>query len=412
MLNKKRFIKYYSAVGIQLLNAIVFFALLNLLLWGVFGILDELSGTPQARFESDRFESENTLQSYPGWEESELKILLDVGLFNIFDPYTQFRVGPIASKYVNVDTNGYRLVKDQGSWPPADDALNVFVFGGSTTFGLGLPDDQTIPSFLQTFLRKSLLSDVYVYNFGKLAHFSVQERISFEQLLLNKFRPNLVVFIDGLNDFIAHDGVPVWSHRLNTLVEQSNSERREVRLNWYLDTIDVLHHFPFYRVARSAKGALNSFVNDQSNVPIGHTVIATSDERGNFDLEASIADQVVERWIQNKDMTIRLTDSYDIESVFVIQPVPVHNYDINYHHAASGNMEYFGKVRRAVSGYQSFDRMRRSNGLGSNVLWLADVQKDRTENLYVDRSHYTAKFSEELASYISEHILEESLLTD
>jgi hypothetical protein len=43
------------------------------------------------------------------------------------------------------------------------------------------------------------------------------------------------------------------------------------------------------------------------------------------------------------------------------------------------------------------DGLRASPRLGTNFVWLGDVQDGRTESLYVDIIHYTAGFSRELA---------------
>ncbi len=42
--------------------------------------------------------------------------------------------------------------------------------------------------------------------------------------------------------------------------------------------------------------------------------------------------------------------------------------------------------------------------LGTDVLWLADMQENARENLYVDSVHYTAAFSKEIAGRICEFI--------
>ena len=47
-----------------------------------------------------------------------------------------------------------------------------------------------------------------MYNFGRAFYFSSQERILFEQLLLDGHRPATAVFLDGLNDFYFASGQP------------------------------------------------------------------------------------------------------------------------------------------------------------------------------------------------------------
>jgi hypothetical protein len=47
------------------------------------------------------------------------------------------------------------------------------------------------------------------------------------------------------------------------------------------------------------------------------------------------------------------------------------------------------------------EKLRAQGKLGSNVLWLADMQQDKHENLYVDSIHYNPPFSKEIAAQIS-----------
>ena len=80
------------------------------------------------------------------------------------------------------------------------------MFGGSTAFGIGVPDDQTVASHLQTQLGTARDGrEVRVYNFGRGAYYSSQERALFERLIVAGYVPNLAIFLDGLNDFFFYD---------------------------------------------------------------------------------------------------------------------------------------------------------------------------------------------------------------
>ena len=43
---------------------------------------------------------------------------------------------------------------------------------------------------------------------------------------------------------------------------------------------------------------------------------------------------------------------------------------------------------------------RAQGKLGPTVLWLADMQQEKRENLYVDQIHYNAVLSKEIAAQI------------
>jgi hypothetical protein len=125
---------------------------------------------------------EKLQQIYPGWAPEELAaLLLEDDTISEYEPYTQFKPKAKTGLFVNVAPEGVRRVERQRPWPPQDDTLRIFVFGGSTTFGAGMPDARTIPSRLQAYLEDHSCGDAAVYNFGRPQYFSSQERALFTQ---------------------------------------------------------------------------------------------------------------------------------------------------------------------------------------------------------------------------------------
>ncbi len=55
-----------------------------------------------------------------------------------YRPYTTWRHGPFESEHLNIDDNFLRVTPGADCSP---DAYRVFVFGGSTMWGVGSPDD-------------------------------------------------------------------------------------------------------------------------------------------------------------------------------------------------------------------------------------------------------------------------------
>lgn len=139
------------------------------------------------------------LAAYPGWDELGVRQLLAETWTAplVYEPHTGFKEGPRRGKHVNVLEPGFRMSKDQGPWPPEPQgSCAVFLFGGSTTFGYGLPDHETVASHLQDFLSGARLPcEPRVYNFGRGFYFSTQERILFEQLVEAGFVPDVAIFL-------------------------------------------------------------------------------------------------------------------------------------------------------------------------------------------------------------------------
>ena len=61
------------------------------------------------------------------------------------EPYTIWDRRYHPGDLINIDLEGFRHTTNNSD---ADDALSVWVFGGSTAWGEGAPDDETIPSHL------------------------------------------------------------------------------------------------------------------------------------------------------------------------------------------------------------------------------------------------------------------------
>ena len=77
----------------------------------------------------------------------------------------------------------------------------IWFFGGSTTYGTGVSWDRTLPSYFARMFKPS--DCIEVVNYGTPYHYSLQEKLYFvSNLLRGDKRPNIVIFVDGLNDFI------------------------------------------------------------------------------------------------------------------------------------------------------------------------------------------------------------------
>ncbi len=94
--------------------------------------------------------------------------------------------------------------------------------------------------------------------------------------------------------------------------------------------------------------------------------------------------------------------------VFVWQPISVYKFDLNYHpfsKAMSFSEHFFAGV-----GYQQMAQLRRTNAPAPEALWLADMQENAREQLYVDAVHYTAKMCGQIAAEIARFMRERSLI--
>ena len=113
-------------------------------------------------------------------------------------PYLGLKPVPLRTRYVNM-SGWERRTYSPKRLPP--DAPVVWIFGGSTTWGVGQRDEHTIPSELARAAERAG-TPIVVRNFGQVTWLNWQEMLLFEQLLSTERRlPDLVLFYDGVNEF-------------------------------------------------------------------------------------------------------------------------------------------------------------------------------------------------------------------
>lgn len=113
-------------------------------------------------------------------------------------PYTYWRRLPFRGQLINVDQNGLRVTPGADSGD-ALGATEIWIFGGSTIWGTGARDAETIPARVQRALRERGRR-VVVTNFGESGYVSTQEVVMLIRALQQRRAPALVVFYDGIND--------------------------------------------------------------------------------------------------------------------------------------------------------------------------------------------------------------------
>jgi hypothetical protein len=383
---------WYASVAIVCFNTLLVFVLLNLLAWGFWALRDR---TPRSQ-KLASYGVDRLLRAYPGWSRDDLTaFLLEDDTISEYESYTEFRPKPKTGRFVNVTAAGFRQIEPRQPWPPPADATPIFVFGGSTAFGAGVPDAQTIPARLQAHLAAGRCAGVAVYNFGRPNYFSTQERVLFQQLIAAGFVPKVAVFLDGMNDFYHWRGVPNWADRIGALVEHANE-----RGGLWTSTVDLARRLPLGRAAR----ALTRLAREDGPGPDAAAV-----RRPAYD-DVPTLRQTIDRWVANKRMSEAVGRTLGVRTVFVWQPIPLYRYDLGQHALYSGNPAYFGGHQRSGHGYALMERLRPTLALDPAVLWLDGIQQGRRENLYVDSVHYTAAFSDEIATRIAGHLHARRLL--
>ncbi len=277
--------------------------------------------------------------------------------------------------------------------------------------GVGLPDDQTISSHFQG-LARQCNPKVSVYNFGRGWYFSTQERILFEQLLLQGRIPNIAIFIDGLNDFHFAAGTPQWSDQLREFMDgfwDHDLGRTARHVAAQLPIARLFARVSDQVRSREARKPLEGgdrTIPDVSrqmayDAPAPITVEPTN-------LELSLARPVVQRLLVNHRITEALGQAFGTKVLNVLQPVPAFGYDLRYLNVFKGDVALFGASRESAAGYRLLSEGGQEAKGGA--LWLGDIQRGRAQNLYVDQVHYTDAFSRELAQRLLDEIIARGFL--
>lgn len=121
-----------------------------------------------------------------------------------YEPFRVWGMVPWEGKFVNnVQTEMGVLRQTANAMNPVcagHPPVRVWVFGGSTVWGLGTPDSETVPSQLARRLNAAKEECFEVANLGVDAYVSNQELIFLIQQLKVGHRPDIVIFFDGVND--------------------------------------------------------------------------------------------------------------------------------------------------------------------------------------------------------------------
>ena len=107
-------------------------------------------------------------------------------------PFIGFKEKPLVSSTINVDKDGYRISRNNSKKP------DIFFLGGSTMFGYGSNDENTIPSLFAKFTNDTLT----VRNLGNGAHNSSQNLIKIQDELLNFKNPKYIISYEGANELV------------------------------------------------------------------------------------------------------------------------------------------------------------------------------------------------------------------
>lgn len=371
MRGTKKIIKAYKTIALILLNTLLLFIFLNLFLQLLIVLFEDK--VPKG---SMHFGMETLKEVYPNLSEKDILTLGHETWYAQeykYEPFTQFVRKAQKGEFLNIHEEGFRHIQDQCMYPINKNNYNIFLFGGSTAFGYGVGDNETISSRIQYRLRNNYnFTSVCVYNFGRSSYFSIQEGILLQNLIRKNQIPDMSIYIDLLNDYFISDSQPKFTPQLSDYMARKNK------------VINALSELPITRIV---------------------VYLAFSRDKPLIKGEKELTENTKGYFI-NKKIIESISEGFGIKTYFIVQPIPVYKYNLS-------NQIVYRKYPHALDiymnsklGYKILREHYEKLGFNDrkNIIWLADMQENKSENLYVDSEHYNPAFSDEIADAIVKNI--------
>lgn len=296
---------------------------------------------------------------------------------NEYQAWVQYGPRIVKGEFLNIelDQNGIAIrhtpnppVSDEGDLP-----IEIFTFGGSTTFGAGVPDKHTWPAYLSQILNERAEASgidacIRVTNYGRVGYYPTQEMHFLLDVLRGGQRPALVLFMDGVN-MGRLDDTPDWTGVFQERWEEAQHVSSE------------LPRIPMVRFANS----LHERIRSRSAPPRQHP--ATRFE----------VSHLVERFKQARQSELVICEQYGIESLFFLQPDAPYNYPARLHRIG----ERFVTAEARALRERFYREMIKDKGF-EDLTGLFAEWGDR--KAIVDGAHYSPNFSKFLAEKVADQI--------
>jgi hypothetical protein len=210
--------------------------------------------------------------------------------------YIGWRRLPFAGKTITIE-GPYAQRRTVG--PKDASKPSVYFFGGSTMWGTGADDANTIPS------QFAQLTGYRAENFGESAYTAHQGLMMLIRLLQDGHRPDVVVFYDGANDVVhkCRSELNPWSHGREGQIAsalQTASVERDYGLQYMFR--------PLVGLAHTVSGLLFRRSRDDSTFFNCHA---------DPDKAQQIANYVLEDW----ELARKLVEAYNGKFIGILQPV-------------------------------------------------------------------------------------------
>ena len=313
-------------------------------------------------------------------KEDALTLYLETFIERKFD-YEQFTEhaenNSYKNKFVNVTPKlGRKTIS------PKICNKTVFFYGGSTTFGYNVTDNQTIPSYLGKILIDKK-KDICVKNFGRGSYFSTQETILFQKHILKEDiqKNDIIIFLDGINENGNRNS------RNTGFLFQMNNTLNQKYWDMYKFTFPIFFEsLPINQLIKKIQSKFN--LNKKNKL----------DQKNIFDLQNELKN------VYEKNISIRngICESINLNCFNLLQPF------------ATIHGKYFekpikGAIENRVLNIDQQTSLLEKYNLLKNTPQIVDISEalnDSSKLSYVDAVHYSPYANKKIALKIYDIILD------
>jgi len=311
----------------------------------------------------------------------------------VYVPYHLWSRPPFLGKWTNIDTNGDRLTCYNADGNISG-VKKIFMFGGSTLWGTGAPDWETIPSYLAKFLNENN-SRCIVYNYGETGFVASQGLNRLITEIKKGNVPQLVIFYTGINDSSA--GAVCLSALktpcYHTFMEQFEKVFKKSKSTSFLEILKTTYT---YRAIDFFKKRLFSDQEERWKR------IVKEEDR-----EEAIC-KTARYWLSNYNITSAIGKEYGFKVILVLQPS-----------LYSGKKILQDYEKAMLKGSQptvnaTYKEIRKTvkEGDFAGIYDLSNIFEEISEPIYIDWAHIGRLGNYYVANEIAKIIKEENLLND
>ena len=322
----------------------------------------------------------------------------------VYEPYTIWKRRPYRGTYTTIDVGESRRTVGNSS---SDDALQVWMFGGSAVWGVGAPDGETIPSHLTALLNGELGIDASVRNMGRRGYVSTQEVVYLMRELQAGRRPDVVVFYNGVNDAAA---VSLWPEfpgahvSFDTVRDRFESNGEDDDIGWFARSTGL------YKASRVVLDRVEGDSFERDGI-----IVYADQDTGSTPNYRWLAERGLDLWLFNARVIDGLAREYGFVPLMAFQPglwstgKPL---DPSEESLIASEMEYAGlktimTVRAEMAAILD-ERLINDQAPGW-VINMNDLFADTPEPLYIDYVHVTGHGNEIAAQRIASELLDRLL---